>query len=488
MYRRPTKKQLLISRIITYTVMVFSVFVIATGTVLFIQGYRLDGDNGSIEQGALVQFESKPGGGKVFVDGSSINANTPSKQSVVAGVHEFMITKSRYKPWSKTINVTAGTLEWLDYARLVPKDLPVESVATYESVYGEKASPDYKWLMIQQRASAPTFELVDLRSQQVKTSTIEVPAGVYSDATTPDVKHVFTMLRWDEDGRYLIVKHAFNDKAEFIVVDAQDPAKTVNVSTLLGVKLAELKFSGTSGRTFYGLTDGVIRKLDLSNETISRGLVSKVKQFDVFDSNTVSYTGINSSDPSQQVAGLYRDGDELPRVLRVVKDLKTPLTIDYTQYHRDEFVAISEGLKVTVLKGNYPSSNDTENESLPLYAELSATANVTSMLFSEIGDHLIIQSGLNFVSYEIEYMRETAALIETSETTSHALRWLDNAYLWAVYDGHLSIREFDGTNTHVIMNMEPGFDATLSQNGKYIYGIAKSEGVYRLQRVTMILN
>jgi len=67
------------------------------------------------------------------------------------------------------------------------------------------------------------------------------------------------------------------------------------------------------------------------------------------------------------------------------------------------------------------------------------------------------------------------------------LKWLDDAYVWAVYDGHLSIREFDGANTHVIMSMEPGFDATLSQNGKYLYGISKTGDTYHLQRVTLIL-
>jgi hypothetical protein len=488
MYRRPTKKQLLISRIITYTIMVFSVFVIVTGTVLFIQGYRIDGNNGSIEQGALVQFESKPGGGKVFVDGKYMKANTPLKRSIVAGMREFMITKPRYESWTKTINITAGTLEWLDYVRLVPKELPIESIATYETVYGEKASPDKKWLMVQESADTPTFQLVDLRSQEVKTSTIELPAALYSDAAMADVTHVFTMLRWDEDGRYMIVKHAFSGKSEYLIIDTQDASKTANVSKLLGVQLSDLQFSGTSGSNFYGLTDGVVRELDLPGETISRGLISSVKQFDVFDSNTISYTGTNPSDPTQQVAGLYRDGDASPRILRVVNDVTTPVTIDYTQYFRDEFVVISEGLKVTVLKGSYPSSSDTMNASLPLYAEFNATADVTSTNFSKVGDRLIVQSGLNFVSYEVEYKRETAALIETGETTPHLLRWLDGAYLWAVYDGHLSIREFDGTNTHVIMNMEPGFDATLSQNGKYIYGMAKSDGTYHLQRVTMILN
>lgn len=488
MFRRPTKKQLLIRRVITYAVMVLAVIVIVAGTILFILGYRLDGDKGRLEQGTLVQFDSVPNGADVVIDGKSIHSNTPSKQTVVAGTHEFTVKKSGYQNWSKTLNVKSGTLEWLDYLRLVPKNLPVESVANYQTMYGEKASPDYKWLMVQEKADTPSFQLVDLRSQQVKTSTITLPATLYSDATTEGVTHTFTMESWDDDGRYVIVKHTYKDTSEYIVVDTQNVANSVNVSTLLSISLSELKFSGTSGSTLYGLTDGTVRKLDLSNATISRGLVSNVEDFNLFDNTVISYIGTDPADTTHQVAGVYREGDESPHVLRTVDDVTTPLTIAATQYHGNDFIAISEGLKVTILKGRYPSSTDTASASLKPYAEFTVSANVDTTKFSEDGDHLVVQSGLNFTSYEIEYKRQTNAVVTTSESTPHTLRWLDDAYLWAVYDGHLSIREFDGTNVHVIMGMEPGFDATLSQNGKYLYGVAKNATGYQLQRVTMILN
>ena len=57
MFRRLTKKQLLIRRIITYVVMILAVIVIVAGTILFILGYRLDSQKGRLEQGALVQLE-----------------------------------------------------------------------------------------------------------------------------------------------------------------------------------------------------------------------------------------------------------------------------------------------------------------------------------------------------------------------------------------------------------------------------------------------
>jgi len=487
MFRRPTKKQLLIRRIITLAVMFFAVIVIVTGTILFILGYRLDSNKGRLEQGALVQFDSRPNGANVSIDGKPIFANTPSKQTVVAGKHSFQVNRANYETWNKTLDIKAGTLQWLDYIRLVPQKLSVESVAKFETIYAEKASPDYKWLFVQEKAESPTFQIVDLRSQQVKTAAITLPESVYSDAATAGVTHSFAAQEWDKDGRYVIVKHSYSDKSEYIVVDTQDVSKSRNVSSVLGISLTELKFSGTSGNTLYGLTDGTVRKLDLSNGTISRVLLTNVKEFELFDNTIITYIGTNPSDPTQQVAGMYREGDEEPHILRTVKDLTTPLKVSTTQYYNDRYFAIAEGLKVTVLTGRYPSSSDVDNSSLKQVAEFKAPANVETMSFSDEGDHLVVQAGLNFVSYEVEYLRQTDSKIETSETTAHTLKWLDNAYLWAVYDGHLSIREFDGANTHVIMKMEPGFDATLSQNGKYIYGVGKSETGYQIQRVQMIL-
>ena len=487
MFKRPTKKQLFIRRVITYIIMTVAVLVIVAGTILFILGYRLDGDKGSLEQGALVQFDSAPNGAMVSIDGQQIGSRTPAKQSIVAGAHNFSMTRDNYQTWNKSLNVKAGTLTWLDYIRLVPKTLTTESVAQYKAVFNEKASPDNKWLMVQEQAASPTFQLVDLRAQDVKTTEIALPASLYSDATTENVTHSFAMQSWDEGGRYLLVKHTYADKSEYLMIDTQDVATSVNVSRLLSINVSDAAFSGTSGNILYAITDGSIRKLDLSNATISRALVSNVTSFHLYDTNVVTYVGVDPTNATQQVAGVYREGDETPHVLRTVKSLTTPVSITATRYYSDDFVAIAEGVKVTILKGSYPTSNAVDSSSLKTYAEFNAAGAVDGLSFSGEGNFLVAQSGLSFVGYEIEYMRFTNAMVTTSETQAHRLSWLDDAYLWGVYDGHLSIREFDGTNVHVIMPMEPSFDATLSQNGKYLYGIAKTGDSYHLQRVRMIL-
>lgn len=488
MFRRPSKKQLLIRRVIVSVVMTLAVLVIVTGTILFVLGYRLDGDKGRLEQNALIQFDSVPGAAYVSIDGKVIGTRTATKQSVIAGSHSFIVTRDGYEPWAKSLDVKAGTLTWLDYIRLVPKDRPVEKITSYASVVGEKASPDFRWLIVQEKADVPTFQLVDLRAQNVTSSTVTLPTNIYSDATTAGVQHSFTLDRWDTGGRYVLLKHTYNDKSEWIVVDTQDVGTSVNVSRLLSISLSDVRFSGTSGNILYGLSDGVIRKLDLSAATISRGLVTNVKSFDLFETNVITYVGTDPSDAGVQVAGVYREGDESAHVLRRTTSVDTPLSIDATRYFSDDYVAIAEGLKVTVLKGRYPSSSTEETTSLAAYAEFTASAQVNTLSFSPDGDFLVAQSGLNFISYEVEYKRQTNATISTSETQAHALSWLDDAYLWSVYDGHVSIREFDGTNVHVINAAEPSFDVTLSQNGRYLYSITKSGESYQLQRVKMIVD
>lgn len=489
MFRRPSKKQLLIRRVIVSVVMTLAVLVIVTGTILFVLGYRLDSDKGRLQQNALIQFDSTPSAAYVSIDGKVIGSRTATKQSVIAGAHSFIVTRDGYEPWAKSLDVKAGTLTWLDYIRLVPKKLTPEKVATYTNVAGEKASPDFKWLIVQEKTDTPVFQLVDLRAQDVKTSTITLPNTIYSEAGTAGVQHAFTLDRWDNGGRYVLLKHTYADKNEWIVLDTQDMATSVNISRLLSISLNDIKFSGTSGNIFYGLlSDGVIRKLDLSAATISRGLVTNVKSFDVFETNILTYVGVDPSATSKQVAGIYREGDEAPHVLRTVNSLDTPLSIDATRYFSDDYVAIADGLQVTILKGRYPTSSEADSASLISYAEFTASAHVDMLSFSPDGDFLVAQSGLNFISYEVEYKRQTNATIETSETQPHALNWLDDAYVWSIYDGHLSIREFDGTNVHVINAAEPGFDATLSQNGRYLYSITKSGDSYQLQRVKMILD
>lgn len=491
MFKKPTKKQRIIRRIILSTIATLSVIIIATVAILFMLGFRLDSGNGRLEQGALLQFDSRPNGADVYIDGSLLGSRTATKQTVVAGTHTIKMTKAGYQDWQRTLDLTAGTLTWLDYTIMVPTNRPIQTVSTYQNLAGLKMSPDRKWALAQLQADVPTLQLIDLRSEDVKFSDIVVPAAQYSDATTANVTHSFSIESWDTGSRYVLIKHLYQDQTEWLVLDTQNSSQTINITRLLGANFRSLQFAGTSGKALYGLTiDGAIRKVDLSAATLSRVFISHVESFSLFDNTVISYVGIDPSDATKRVAGIYRDGDEAAHVLRSVPAVnEVPLKISTSKYYSDDYVAIAEGDAVTILKGRYPASSSQDTTSLVTFASIELSGAVSSLSFSPGGDYVVAQSGTNFKSYEIEHSREDVGAFKVSDgSAASQLKWLDSAHLWNDDGGDLKIRDFNGINAFSIMPVVSGFDAGLSQSGRFFYGVGKNDQGYQLQRVTMILS
>ena len=490
MYKKPTKKQLLIRRVILSSIATLSVIIIAAATILFMLGYRLDSGSGQLEQGALLQFDSTPNGADVWIDNRMIGSRTATKQTVVAGTHSIKMTRDGYEDWNRTLTLTAGTLTWLDYTRLVPASRPIEPVTTYETLVAMNISPDSKWALAQQKVEVPSFQLIDLRSEDVKTSTIELPATSYSQAGAEGVSHSFSLLSWDKGGRYVLVKHLYSDQTEWIVFDTQNVSQTINATQLLSVGFNDMQFAGTSGKVLYALTnDGTIRKVDLAAGTLSRAFVTHVDSFTLFDNTIVSYTGTDARDGTKRVAGVYRDGDESPHILRSVSSPDVGLKIATGRYFGDYYVAIAEGNIVTILKGSYPSSSSQDNSSLAKFTTFELSGAVSALSFSPGSDYVLAQSGETFKSYELEHTRSDIGTITTAgETAASTLKWLDTAHLWNDDNGTLVMRDFNGINAYSIMTVEPGYGASLSQNGRFFYAVGASDKGYHLQRVKMILD
>jgi len=489
MFKRPTKKQLLIRRIFFSTIATLSVLIILTVTILFLQGFRLDSGN-RLAQGALLQFDSTPDAANVFIDGKDTKVRTAGKQTVVAGVHTVLFKKDRYEDWTRTVDFAAGTLTWLDYARMVPKERSAETVANFKTIVAAKASPDYKFILLQQAAEQPEFQMADLRSTDVKLSTLTLPSALYSEPTTANVTHSFTLDEWNTGGRYILMQHKFNDQLEWLMVDTENLAQSINVSRLLSVGFKDLHFAGTNGRTLFGLADdNNIRKVDVSSATLSRALVSHVESFNLFDTNTISYVGTDPTNNTKKVAGVYRDGDEQPHILRTVDSLDTVLKIAVGNYFNDNYVAIAEGSKVTILTGSYQTAGNDDMTELKQFANMELSGDVTQLSFSPKSDYILAESGNSFMTYEIEHTRNAAGTLDAAPTAAATpLRWLDVSHLWNRQNGALVMRDFDNANIYSINAVAGDFDATLSQNGRFFYSVGKSDDGFTLQRVKMILD
>lgn len=485
MYKMNKKKKELIKRIITYVAMVLTVIVSVVMVTFLVLGFRFNLGKGEIEQYSFLRFNSVPSGAKVTVDGVVMSAKTPNKGSVEPGKHTVVMEKNGYELWAKTINVAAGTLKWLNYTLFVPKVLSVQPIADYTEIYSSVPSPTKRSILIQPKADSAVFDLVEIAPDTPKTTNLVLPATIYSDSETVGVSHSFQIKKWDQNGRYVLVKHQYADKFEWIVVDINNITFSKNITRTFDIVISDIDFAGTSGNSFYVIDSGDLRKLDLAATTITRPLVSEISSMNVYGSNIVAYAG-KAAMSLGQVIGIYRDGDESSYVLRTIADLTSPINVATFRYFNEDYVAYFVGKAVTVLGGTYPTDLADSETSMKEVTSFISDSDIIDFKFSPTGEFLAVRSSALFYTYDLEY-QSLVTFGAGCSAVAQTLDWLNDNYIWSSCSDSLVIKEFDGENSHTINPVVAGQAISLTHNGKYLYSIGKTEAGYQLQRVRMIL-
>lgn len=472
-------KRRTVKLVITYIIMTIAVLVISALCILLVLGYRFDLKKGDVEQGALLQFRSFPADAKIELDGQALSFRTPGKKNVSAGGHTVTYTRDGYVPWRKSFSTHASELLWLNYARLVPEKLETTDVRTFPVVTNMLPSPDKKWLLIQQSVDSPEFILADVRNEKEPVFTpLILPAGSY--ATVAGHPHHFSVMEWDFGARYVIVKHTVADTTEYLRVDrtSVEPSSVINVTAKLGIHITDIHFSGTSGTQFFALEGGNIRKLDAAAGTISQPQVKDVSAFELYKQDVIAYVRQASAE-KQEVGVLV--GNKPVRV--AAYDITTPVYIDISEYFNDYYLAVGRG---PVVETYINPENPKQRKKI---ATTALTSSLQWLRFANSGRFVTAGSGSQFTTYDIETKSAyNVNLPGDAADPAKPLQWLDDYYLVSTANNDIRITEFDGANQHALASSIPNIAASLSDNGKVLFSIAKQQdGSYALQSTKMTL-
>lgn len=488
MYHPPSKRKLLIQRVVTYTFMTIATLALVIVLVFIMLGYQFNGGDGKIEQGGLVQFDSRPNGASVTIDGTPFGTRTPSKTTLTSGQHFVTIGRSGYGTWQKSVNVVPGSVLWLNYARLLPSKLTPANVADFAAVSSTASSPNSKWMAVIQEPSSPLIKLSDLSADTVKTTDLTIPESLYTHPSEGKTQS-FTLEKWDLSSRYLTVKHMYDDgKLEWLVVDTQDVEKNKNVTKLLDIDASKLVFDNGNSHIMYAQIGTDIRKIDLNAATLSRPLVSDVAEFSLYDRSTIVYSTNRNAETGKRSVGYYANGADQPVTIRsYTDDGQAPLHLAFGKYFNETYEAINYGNAVDVLKGDLPKK-DADSKDLHEVAKMAMPGGAQFISTVNDGRFIVAQSGATYKVYDLELKKETTTTLKGTAEVTKQLNWLDAYNVWSDRDGMLRLSEFDGDNQHDVMPVAPGFSVTLSPDAKYIYGISKSsDGVFHLERVRIVL-
>ncbi|MDX2776108.1 PEGA domain-containing protein [Streptomyces caniscabiei] len=475
-------------RVVVYSLMTLSVIGLVVVLVFVMLGYQFNSDDGKIEQGGLVQFDSQPSGAEVTIDGRAFGTRTASKTTMTAGQHYITMSREGYAPWQKSVTVVPGSVLWLNYARLVPTELDPKSVADFPTVTSAAPSPDAKDMAIIENASSPVLKTADLTREDAKIATLTIPAEIY---TAPDAGKTqrFTIDSWDPDSRHILVRHDYNDdKTEWLVIDTDGIGDSKNVTRLLDITASKLRFSNSDSAILYAQIDGDIRKVNLNDATLSRPLITNVDTFDLYSDTMVTYASRPDETTGKRTVGYYVDGADAPRTVRTIDDKDAPLRFTVGRYFNETFEAIALGDTVEVLRGDLPRDGKTKISLKPV-TTFQIPGGAQYLSDQTNGRFIVAQNGATYVTYDLELEEKTTTTLKGVAEVKSELKWLDKYHIWSDRDGMLRLYEFDGANPQDIMPVVPGMSATLNSNGKYLYGITKSvDGVHHLSRVQMILD
>lgn len=488
MNRKVSKRRQIVMRSFIYALMTISVLTIVTVLILIILGYSFNRQDGRLEQGGLLQFSSTPSGATVTIDGLPTGSRTPSKANVEARSHHVQMDLAGYRSWKKSITVEPGGIGWLSYARFVPTDIKTENMRTFPKLAGSIASIDRKWIMAQEDAAANAFTLINIESDTPKFTEVVIPSTVVT-APTNDTPQSFTLVAWSRNSDRLLVKHTYDtDKTEWIVLDRQNLDRSINVTTTYGLAISDVQFGEPNGSNAYILsTDGVVRKADFGNRTLSGVLVENVSEYSVYDKNTVLYvTRPDGKDMNQRHAGYREDGMSAPQTVFSYPAETENIHLAFGSYYGKRYVAVTHGTILQVFVGSLPRG--TTKADLDQLERTTLPNAPTRLTIGENGRLVVAEMGDGYTTYDIELDKTDTTTFNKPATVARPLQWLDSYVIANDRGSMLRFYEFDGGNQQDVMPVIEGQAMSLTGNEKFLYGFTAEDDVTALTRARMTVN
>lgn len=473
----------LVRRVIVYTTMTLCVIAFSTVVVLLMLGYRFNRDNGTIQQGGLVQFISQPSGATVTVGNATLANKTRSKITLYPGQYEAKMELKGYETWKKTVQIHPDTVLWLNSARLLPTNLQTTEVKQYPTLGSTLMRPGGSFIAVLPKADEPTIELVKITSDTPSYTTIKLPEGSFHDGTT----HAFTLEKWSGNDSTLLLKHVYDDKTEWIAVRRDSPDKPRVVPAQETSTATKVIFDPrTDGKLLALYSDGVLQSIPTSpaDENV-KTLLDNVATFSTV-SDQVLYTTLAQDNTVS--TGYFSLGGQKGRLLASYS-ADEPVRIAGGRYFNDFYFATSVGSALTVRKTNtLPASESDEPIAFTTTTKQSLVEPPTHLTFRAGGRLVVAQQPKAMQIYDMELSKlSQTPLVDTSQAVVNELDWLDEFHYLNDSGDKARLYEFDGTNQRVIAAVAPGFSAGFSPTDKFFYSVKKTSEGYALQRTLLLV-
>lgn len=439
-------------------------------------GFDIDRKTGEVIQNGMIIVSAAPESARISINGTD-EGTTDKRLSLPAGRYSVELAREGYRTWRHDVDLVGSAIEQLVYPFLFPADLSTKTLQAYTARPAlTSQSPDRRWLLTQRPGDAAgTFQVVDLNDKDNPVSTVVLPSGI---ASTGQARQ-FSVVEWSTNNTDVLLKHTYDGKTEFIVLNRSNPSRSRNVTTTLGERTftdVTLRDKQPDQFYLYNQADRSLYSSDLRNRQYAL-VASKVLSYKAYQKDTIMYVSPSSADTNKVTVHVIHKGRD--RAVRSIAASPTYL-LDAADFDGSLYMAIGGSNEPGVYLYKDPLSrfNNTE-EALRSFRALTLPG-ATRISFSANARFISVQSGSQFAVYDAETERQFRYDTELAIVDKTHAAWMDGHRLSLVdRTGTVRVFDFDGTNMHELNTGVPGSDVYFDRDYTALFVLAPNEQTAR---------
>ncbi len=437
-------------------------------------GYRVD-TFGNVSQNGMLFISSHPSGANIYIDSLLNNFKTQSKTDarleLREGSYKVKIQKDGYRDWQRDVRLDGGSVERFAYPMLFPNDLKSKDLKVYNATPKiVSSSPDRKWIIVQNPENLMQFDVLNAGEPEKPATSFNIPSNILS---APKTSQSLEVVEWSTDNSNILMKHTFDDKNEFVIVNKDKPEESVNINNLTGQQPFKvvLKDRKTNQLYLHMAVDGLLQVIDIKTKVLTP-VVSHSLSFKSHGDDMLLYVEPNLEKPGYVNAQL-KSKDKI-FTLRELPANTTYVT-DITKYNDAWYAVVgatSEN-KVYVYKNPITSLADTNKKAV--FARTVRINQPKVVSFSANASKIAVQSDQEFAILDLETDRQYSYTINEKFDTARPVEWMDGHRLATPTDKTVLVFDYDGINIQKLMPINPATDVMFDRDYENAFTLSPTE-------------
>ncbi len=452
-----------------------SIMIGLTTVVLYYvtEGFGVN-NSGQVIQKGLLFFSSQPNPANIYINNALYSAQTNTSFLLPAGTYNIKITKTGYSPWQRSIIVNGGTVEHFDYPFLFPSKLSTKRLSSINGIPSfDTQSLDRRWLLVSDATQFNQFNLYDLNNVTSPPTVVTIPSTILSPATTSQSWH---LIQWSSDNRHVLLRHDFDSSSEYILVDTQNPAASINLNkTFNNLSFNQLSMINNQYNLYYlyDSTNDNLYSVDIASPQVVNQTLSNVLAYKSYSTNTLLYVVSDASNNNKVLVE-----EQVGSKTYIIKSLlpATKYLLNLTTYNSVPYVVIGDSNTGKIYIYQDPISQLNNNpDSAPGPIQVLYIKNPNYLSFSSTAQFVMAENANTFAVYNIEsgYAYNYTVNLPMDSPQVNA-EWMDGDRLSYVSGGKLVVFDYDDANMRILSAANSNLFAYFSPDYSELYSIVSS--------------